>query len=72
MFLEFEMDAFLYRNLRKQSSRSLGASELQINAFLVGILLKVERQILEIQKSCQKHQPQILTVPTHSVLRTLA
>ena len=51
MFLEFEMDAFLYRNLRKQSSRSLGASELQINAFLIGILLKVERQILEIPKS---------------------
>jgi len=51
MFLEFEMDAFLYRNLRKQSSRSLGASELQVNAFLIGILLKVERQILEIPKS---------------------
>ncbi len=72
MFLEFEMDAFLYRNLRKQSSRSLGASELQINAFLIGILLKVERQILEIPKRCQKHQPTILAVPRHSVLRTLA
>ncbi len=31
-------DAFLYRNLRKQSSRSLGASELQINVVFIGIL----------------------------------